>query len=60
MSKDKGQDVKAPESADEDVEGNSFLLGSTGGDMARIRSREVERAAREHARAKEAKNDKRR
>jgi hypothetical protein len=43
----------------EDVEGNSFLIGSTvSSDLARGRSREVERQAREHARAKEAKPDK--
>jgi hypothetical protein len=61
MSKDKErtpQDVGADEA--EDVEGNSLLIGSTmSGDLARIRSREVEREAREHARAKEAKDAKR-
>jgi hypothetical protein len=51
------QDVQPTEV--EDVEGNSFLVGSTiSGDLARVRSREVEREAREHARAKEARQDK--
>src|SRR5262245_47059411 len=42
MSKDKGHDVEARKvEDDEDVEGNSFLMGtSVAGDMARIRSRE--------------------
>jgi hypothetical protein len=44
---------------DEDVEGNSLLIGSTmTSDLARIRSRDIEREARERARAKEAKGDK--
>jgi hypothetical protein len=52
-------DVEAHEA--EDVEGNSYLIGaSTTSDLARIRSREVERSAREHARVKEAKDAKRR
>jgi hypothetical protein len=62
MTKDKkptSRDVEAEET--EDVEGNSFLIGaSMAGDLARIRSREVERSVREHARAKEAKAPKRR
>jgi len=53
------QDVASQ--ADEDTEGNSLLIGATmTGDLARIRSRELEREAREHARAKEAKKGDRR
>jgi hypothetical protein len=43
----------------EDVEGNGFLAGvAMPADIARMRSREVEREARERARAKEAKAQK--
>jgi hypothetical protein len=42
---------------DEDVEGNSMISGaSMASDLARIRSREVEREARQRAQAKEAKD----
>jgi hypothetical protein len=51
--------VGPAEDEDEDVEGNSLLIGSTmTSDLARIRSRDIEREARERARAKEAKGDK--
>lgn len=57
MSKEQQRSTPDVEpAADEDVEGNSLVIGTTmASDLARIRSREVERAAREHARAKEVK-----
>jgi hypothetical protein len=46
---------------DQDVEGNSMIIGaSMSTDLARIRSREVEREARARAQAKEAQDDKKR
>jgi hypothetical protein len=55
------QDIRSPDvpEEDEDVEGNSMIIGaSMSTDLARIRSREVEREARQHAQAKEAKDAK--
>jgi hypothetical protein len=41
---------------DQDVEGHTMMINPTiAGDMARVRSKDVERAARERNRAKEAK-----
>lgn len=41
---------------DQDVEGHTMMINPTiAGDMARVRSKDVERAARERSRAKEAK-----
>lgn len=41
---------------EQDVEGNSLVIGSAmSADLARNRSRDLEREARERARAKEAK-----
>jgi hypothetical protein len=55
------EDIRIPEMPDddEDVEGNSMVIGaSMSTDLARIRSREIEREARQHAQAKEAKDGK--
>jgi hypothetical protein len=55
------QDIRTPDvpEEDEDVEGNSMIIGaSMSTDLARIRSREVEREARQRAQAKEAKDAK--
>jgi hypothetical protein len=60
MTKD--QETSRPQAEpadDQDVEGNSLLIGSAmSSDLARIRSRDLEREARERARAKEAKDAK--
>lgn len=55
------QDIRSPDvpEEDEDVEGNSMIIGaSMSSDLARIRSREIEREARARAQAKEAKDTK--
>lgn len=49
-------DPQAEPADDQDVEGHSMMINPTlAGDMARVRSKDVERAARERSRAKEAK-----
>jgi hypothetical protein len=60
MTLEKDPTPRDAEASDaEDVEGNSFYIGSAMlADMARLRSREIEREARERARAKEAKAQK--
>jgi hypothetical protein len=60
MTLEKEPAPRGAEASDaEDVEGNSLLVGSTmPTDMARLRSREIEREARERARAKDAKAQK--
>jgi hypothetical protein len=60
MTPEKDPSPRAADPSDsEDVEGNTFLVSPTlSADLARIRSREIEREARERARAKEAKAQK--
>jgi len=56
MTENKGKPQPEAKADDEDVEGNSMWISPTiSSDMARIRSRELEKEAREHQRAKEAK-----
>jgi len=57
MTENKGKETPQAQPADEqDVEGHSMLINPTiAHDLARVRSKEIERQAREHARAKEAK-----
>ena len=54
-SKSKAEPQTEP-ADDQDVEGHTMMINPTiAGDMARVRSKDVERAARERNRAKEAK-----
>jgi hypothetical protein len=57
MTENKGKETPQAELADEqDVEGHSLMINPTmAGDLARVRSKDIERQARERSRAKEAK-----
>lgn len=56
MTENKGTDRRDIEADDEDVEGNNMWISPTmSSDLARNRNKEVERAAKERSRAKEAK-----
>ena len=57
MTENKGKETPQTQPTDEDdVEGHSMMINPTiAHDMARVRARELEREARERARAKEAK-----
>jgi hypothetical protein len=56
MTENKGKEVPQSQPADDDdVEGHMMINPTLASDVARVRSRDVERAARERARAKEAK-----
>jgi len=56
MTENKGKAEPQAQPADEqDVEGHMMINPTIAGDMARARSKDVERAVRERNRAKEAK-----
>ena len=57
MSENKGKaEPQAKPEDEQDVEGHSMMINPTlAGDMARVRSKDVDRAVRERNRAKEAK-----
>ena len=57
MTENKGKETPRAEPADDqDVEGHNMMIHPTiAGDLARVRSKELEREARERNRAKEAK-----
>ena len=57
MTENKGKETPQAQPADdEDVEGHSMMINPTiASDLARVRSKELQREAREHDRAKEAK-----
>ncbi len=57
MTENKAKETPQAEPADEqDVEGHNMIINPTiARDMARVRAKELEREARDHARAKEAK-----
>lgn len=57
MSDNKGKADPPAQPADEqDVEGHSMMINPTlAGDVARVRSKDIDRAVRERNRAKEAK-----
>ena len=56
MTQDKGKaDPQAQPSDEQDVEGHLMVDPRLAGDVARTRSKDIERAVRERNRAKEAK-----
>ena len=56
MTKDKGKAEPQAQPADEqDVEGHMMINPTIAGDVARVRSKDIDRAVRERNRAKEAK-----
>ena len=56
MAENKGkQTPQGQPSEDDDVEGHMMINPTLAGDMARVRSKDVERAAQQRARDKEAK-----
>jgi hypothetical protein len=57
MSENKGKaEPQAQPDDEQDVEGHSMMINPTlAGDMARVRSKDVDRAVRERNRAKDAK-----
>lgn len=56
MTKDKGKAEPQAQPADEqDVEGHMMINPTIAGDVARVRSKDLDRAVRERNRAKEAK-----
>jgi hypothetical protein len=48
-------DPQAQPTDEQDVEGHMMINPTPGGDMARVRSKDIDRAVRERNRAKEAK-----
>ncbi len=56
MTENKGKETPQGQPADEDdVEGHMMIHPTIAGDLARVRSKDVERQARENNRSKEAK-----
>jgi len=56
MTENKGKEQRTTEATDEqDVEGHMMINPAPGGDIARLRSKEIDRAVRDRNRAKEAK-----
>jgi hypothetical protein len=56
MTENKGKEQRSTETTDEqDVEGHMMINPSLAGDMARVRSKDIDRAVRDRNRAKEAK-----
>jgi hypothetical protein len=56
MTENKGkQTPQSQPSEDDDVEGHMMINPTLASDMARVRSKDVERAAQQRQRAKEAK-----
>ncbi len=56
MTENKGKETPQQRPADEDdVEGHMMINPTLAGDVARVRSKDVDRAAQERNRAKEAK-----
>jgi len=56
MTEDKGKEApQGQPTEDDDVEGHMMINPTLAADMARVRSKDVERAAKERNRAKEAK-----
>ena len=56
MTENKGkQSPQGQPSEDDDVEGHMMINPTLAGDVARVRSKDIDRAAQERNRAKEAK-----
>lgn len=56
MTENKGKEAPQGQPADDDdVEGHMMINPTIAGDLARVRSKDVERQVRENNRAKEAK-----
>jgi len=56
MTENKGKEAPQGQPADDDdVEGHMMINPTIAGDLARVRSKELERQARENNRSKEAK-----